>query len=643
MQLNSYPIPPDEPERLQLLHALAILDTPPDEVFDRITRLVSKLLKVPIALVSLVDEDRQWFKSKVGLTAAQTPRDVAFCAHAIAQSEPLIVADTQLDDRFSCNPLVTSAPDIRFYAGVQIRSCGGLALGTLCAIDTSPRTLSPEQVAILVDFAEMVSREMQLRETLQLTEAEINHSQDIIDAAEGRFRTVFERAGVGIALVSPDGGWISVNDALCDIVGYQREELLHMTFQHITYADDLNADLNLLEQLVAGEIDRYQLDKRYIHKSGKLVWINLTVTKQLNKQGQLQYFVSIIKDIQSRKEAESSLADLRKTLEERVKERTKELRSANEMLASVINQQLQTEQDLRKREAELSGVLENANDAYVCINQSGIINAWNRQAEITLGWSKEEAIGHLLEELIIPPAMQEKHRKGMQHYLQTRESNVIGHRLELAAMKRDGSIIPVEVRIQALQFEDELLFSAFLHDISARKQMENMREQEARIDALTGLPNRRSFFETLPKAIVRCQRGNKALALLFIDLDGFKGVNDAQGHHIGDLLLGEIGQRLSGLLRETDTVARLAGDEFVVILENLDTEDPRAQEIAQKILSRIAQPLSLDHERVQVSASIGIALHRPGDEIDIEALLNRADKAMYDAKHAGKARIVLAW
>jgi diguanylate cyclase (GGDEF)-like protein/PAS domain S-box-containing protein len=642
MQLNLYPIPADEPERLQLLHALAILDTPPDEVFDRITRLVSRLLKVPIALVSLVDEDRQWFKSKVGLTAPQTPRDVAFCAHAIAQTEPLIIEDTQLDARFSNNPLVTSAPDIRFYAGVQIRSCGGLALGTLCAIDTSPRALSPEQIAILVDFAEMVSREMQLRETLLLTEAEINHSQDVIDAAEIRFRTVFERAGVGIAMVAPNGGWIGVNDALCDIVGYTREELAHMTFQHITYADDLNVDLSMLEQLVAGEIDRYQLDKRYIHKSGKLVWINLTVTKQLNKQGQLEYFVSIIKDIHSRKEAESSLAELRRTLEERVKDRTQELRSANEMLASVINQQLQTEQALRKRDTELSAILENANDAYVCINQAGVVSAWNQHAEITFGWSKDEAVGRLLEELIIPPVMQERHRKGMQHYLQTRTSDVIGHRLELAAMKRDGSIIPVEVRIQALQFDDEIVFSAFLHDISARKQMEALREQEARIDALTGLPNRRAFFETLPKAIVRSQRSDQALALLFIDLDGFKAVNDVQGHHAGDLLLGEIGQRLSGLLRETDTVARLAGDEFVVILENLDTEDPKAQEVAQKILSRIAQPISLDQERVQVSASIGIALHRPCDEIDIESLLNRADKAMYDAKHAGKGRIALA-
>lgn len=407
MPFKSYPIPPDEPERLRLLHALSILDTPPEEDFDRITRLVSKLLNVPIALVSLIDEERQWFKSKVGLAATQTPRDVAFCAHAITQTAPLIVEDALHDARFANNPLVTGDPDIRFYAGVPIRSTGGLALGTLCAIDSCPRTLSSDEVTILMDLADLISREMQLRETLMLTRAQVSHSQDIIEAAEGRFRTVFERAGVGIAMVAPDGGWISMNDEVCEIVGYSRDELMRMSFQNITYQEDLNTDLTLLEQLVAGDIDRYQLDKRYIHKSGKLVWINLTVTKQLNKQGELQYFVSIIKNIQAKKEVEHSLADLRRNLEQRVKERTQELRSANEMLASVINQQLQAEKALRRRESELSTVIENANDAYVCIDQSGIINAWNRQAEITLGWSKEEAIGRLLDELIIPPAMQQ--------------------------------------------------------------------------------------------------------------------------------------------------------------------------------------------------------------------------------------------
>ncbi len=172
--------------------------------------------------------------------------------------------------------------------------------------------------------------------------------------------------------------------------------------------------------------------------------------------------------------------------------------------------------------------------------------------------------------------------------------------------------------------------------------MEAMREHEARHDTLTGLPNRRAFFEILPKAIARCQRNLCALALLFIDLDGFKAVNDTLGHHAGDLLLREVGQRLSDLLRQTDTVVRLAGDEFVVILENLTSHDPKPQKVAQKILTSIQQPVFVKEGTAQVSASIGIALHLPGNDMDIDTLVNRADKAMYDAKQAGKGRIVLA-
>ena len=118
--MATYPIPQDEAERLNLLHALNILDTPSEEAFDRITRLVAHILDVPIALVSLVDTDRQWFKSRIGIDANETPREVAFCAHAIAQTTPLIVTDTKQDSRFMSNALVTGNPNIRFYAGVPV-------------------------------------------------------------------------------------------------------------------------------------------------------------------------------------------------------------------------------------------------------------------------------------------------------------------------------------------------------------------------------------------------------------------------------------------------------------------------------------------------------------------------------------------
>lgn len=637
--MTTYPIPPNENERLNVLHALNLLDTPPEEVFDRITRLVARVLDVPIALVSLVDTDRQWFKSRVGLDAIETPRELAFCAHAIVQTSPMIVPDATLDERFADNALVTSNPNIRFYAGVPLRSVSGLSIGTLCAIDSKPRKLNADEINILIDLAAVISKEVQMREAMILSQATSELAKKAVETIEARFRTVFERAGVGIALVAPDGGWLRVNDALCQIVGYSQDELVKLTFQDITHPDDLDSDLYLLRQLIDDEIDRYQLEKRYITKSGNTIWIQLIVTKQMSPQGELEYLVSIIKDIQERKEAEASLAELRKDLEARVETRTKDLRLANEMLSSFMAQQLQSEQELRKREAELQMVLQNANDAYVCIDHNGVIRDWNQQAEQTFGWSSQEAIGRRLDEMIIPVTMREAHRAGLRHYLATGELNVLNRRKELTAVRRDGTLLPVEVRVSPLSIDGKTIFSAFLHDITERKQVEAIREHEATHDPLTGLLNRRGMFDLLSQAIARVKRTRTSLALLFIDLDGFKQINDRYGHDAGDAVLREVAARLQASIRQTDTAVRLGGDEFTVILENIKHGIPDANMLAQKILETLQHPIQLDSVTATISASIGISMHHPDDERSADQLVNAADSAMYTAKHAGKNQV----
>ena len=637
--MTTYPIPPNENERLNVLHALNLLDTPPEEVFDRITRLVARVLDVPIALVSLVDTDRQWFKSRVGLDAIETPRELAFCAHAIVQTSPMIVPDATLDERFADNALVTSNPNIRFYAGVPLRSVSGLSIGTLCAIDSKPRKLNADEINILIDLAAVISKEVQMREAMILSQATSELAKKAVETIEARFRTVFERAGVGIALVAPDGGWLRVNDALCQIVGYSQDEFVKLTVQDITHPDDLDSDLYLLRQLIDDEIDRYQLEKRYITKSGNTIWIQLIVTKQMSPQGELEYFVSIIKDIQERKEAEASLTELRKDLENRVETRTRDLRLANEMLSSSMAQQLQSEQELRKREAELQMVLQNANDAYVCIDHNGVIRDWNQQAEQTFGWSSQEAIGRRLDEMIIPVTMREAHRAGLRHYLATGEHNVLNRRIELTAVRRDGTPLPVEVRVSPLSIDGKTIFSAFLHDITERKQVEAIREHEATHDPLTGLLNRRGMFDLLSQAIARVKRTRASLALLFIDLDGFKQINDTHGHEAGDAVLREVAARLQASIRQTDTAARLGGDEFTVILENIKHGIPDANMLAQKILETLQHPIQLDSVTATISASIGISMHHPDDERSADQLVNAADSAMYTAKHAGKNQV----
>ena len=158
--MTAAPKPPDEAIRLAQLRALALLDSYPEERFDRITRLAQRLFDVPIALVTLVDEDRQWFKSRQGLDVAETPRESAFCAHAILGDEVMQVQDSMADERFATNPLVLGDPGIRFYAGCPIEGPGGAKLGTLCVIDREPRQLKDDEVRLLRDLAEMVEREI---------------------------------------------------------------------------------------------------------------------------------------------------------------------------------------------------------------------------------------------------------------------------------------------------------------------------------------------------------------------------------------------------------------------------------------------------------------------------------------------------
>lgn len=154
------PIPLDETQRLMSLHSLRILDTPSEERFDRITRMGKRLFDVEICLVSLVDESRQWFKSRQGLSACETPRDISFCGHAILKDQVFVIEDASIDERFADNPLVTGPPNIRFYAGCPIRGPKGHRIGTFCVIDSKPRGFSAEDKVTLIDLAAMIEDEL---------------------------------------------------------------------------------------------------------------------------------------------------------------------------------------------------------------------------------------------------------------------------------------------------------------------------------------------------------------------------------------------------------------------------------------------------------------------------------------------------
>jgi diguanylate cyclase (GGDEF)-like protein/PAS domain S-box-containing protein len=286
--------------------------------------------------------------------------------------------------------------------------------------------------------------------------------------AEERYRLTFEEAPIGIALVAPDGRFLRVNRALSDIVGYDGEALLRMDFQEITHPDDLEADLALVRQLLDGTIDRYQLDKRYVHLGGHLVWVQLNVSLVRDEDGTPVHFVVHIEDI-----------------------------------------------------------------------------------------------------------------------------------TDLYAAK-------------------ELLVHRSLHD------------------PLTGLPNRLLLHDRLEQAMARVARSASGFALLFVDLDRFKVVNDSLGHDVGDEMLIEVARRLTATVRDGDTVARLGGDEFIVLADGIDDEEG-AGELAERVRKALAEPIEVLGGAVVCTASIGVSLPTSGQAP--RELLREADTAMYRAKERGKDRV----
>lgn len=228
------PRPPNEEARLASLHGLRVLDTPPEERFDRLTRLARRLFEVPIALVSFVDGERQWFKARIGLDADETPREHSFCAHAILSDDVFIVPNAHLDERFLDNPLVTEAPHIRFYAGKPVRAPDGARVGTLCIIDSEPRTLDEEDVRLLADLAAMVEEEFRTMELITTDELTGITNRRGFRTIARHTLALCRRVGRPATLVVLDlDDFKEVNDTLGHAAG---DELLKDFSQHLLEA-----------------------------------------------------------------------------------------------------------------------------------------------------------------------------------------------------------------------------------------------------------------------------------------------------------------------------------------------------------------------------------------------------------------------
>ena len=287
--------PPDEARRLEALRSLSVLDTETEERFDRITRTAVRLFGVPIALVSLVDECRQWFKSKQGLEVAETSRDISFCGHAILGTDALVVPDALKDSRFADNPLVTGPPHIRFYAGSPLRGPDGYNLGSLCLISPEPRGFDEDDRRQLRDLAAWVERE--------LNQVPLARALEALQHSEARYRLVTDASTDFIACCDDTGRFRFLTPAFQRELGYELEEALGRFATDFVHPQDRGGLTRFLKSLLEGEPPGL-FAYRALHKDGGEVWMESHGIALRDSGGKVLDTVINTRNISERKAAE---------------------------------------------------------------------------------------------------------------------------------------------------------------------------------------------------------------------------------------------------------------------------------------------------------------------------------------------------
>lgn len=301
---------------------------------------------------------------------------------------------------------------------------------------------------------------------------------------------------------------------------------------------------------------------------------------------------------------------------------------------NMVKQRVLATNALLRNKSRFKAMIDAAMDAVVEIDKAGNVTHWSHQAESMFGWRAHEVIGEPLHTLIIPEHLREAHLQGVQRHQAGCRNPIIHKRFEVQALRRDGSQFPAELTISSIELQDGSAYCAFIRDITEQKQAAVLLKNLAHYDTITGLPNRVLFQDRLNQETKQSRRTGLPTAVMFLDIDHFKEINDKLGHDQGDVLLRQTAERLNACLRNTDTIARFGGDEFVVILSQLhDLES--VDQIAERMLETMTAPFYLNGEVAYVSVSIGIAIF-PIDTDSYEELIKNADQAMYLVKKSGR-------
>ncbi|MBF7955236.1 diguanylate cyclase domain-containing protein [Rahnella victoriana] len=622
----------DEQARLAILASLGILDSPRIEEIDRITRMAARQFQVRAVVVSLIDTDRQWFLSHTGVDINQSPRDTSFCGHTILESGPLIVRDARLDLRFHDNPLVTGAPHIVFYAGCALHSKEGIALGAMCLIDDRVREWSDEDQQTLTDMTALVQSYIFHLENRQYTA----RVEDNLAKSEALFEQTFAHAAVGFSLVGLDWRWLRINPQVCNMLGYAEYQLRACLLHDVTHPEDIYAENILVPRLLSGEINSFSVEKLLQRADGSTLWVTLTASLVRNPAGEAHHYIVVINDITERKHIEQALYTLQEDLERRVAARTNELQVAMDQLHQEIAQRLTRERELTESKNRLRAITDNI-PALIChVDASEQYTFVNHFHANWYGVEETQVSGKTVREVV----GDDSYQKIQPYILQALQGIAVSYEIELPHHSRHGkggvlhtTLIPCDDIRQG--------YYGLSTDISEIKELQAQLEFEANHDPLTGLPNRRAFQQSLMYAARQQEKADKDIALLFLDIDNFKAYNDTYGHEFGDLILKFFGHTLRSHLRSQDVVARLAGDEFTVLLGHLVNTESDVSRICISLMSALHAIERVAGVPVALSASIGVAVGRARQPLLPDTLMARADAAMYRAKQSGKGRYYL--
>ena len=409
--MESAPSPQNEAERLASLKRLHILDTQPEERFDRITRFATKIFDVPISTITLIDSNREWFKSVCGLNTQEGDRLVSFCGHAMLVDEILIIRDTKEDKRFSDNPMVVGKPFIRFYAGVPLFAVDGQRIGTLCLKDIKPRDFSTEEIKTLKSLARWAELEINNRD-LALAIESVKRSTLELDS-------FFNLSKDLMCVANADGYFKRVNPVFLGALGYTPSEMLGEPILNFVVPEDIEVTKKVLKNITNGEVV-VDFKNRFIKKDGMRIWL------QWNAVPEGEHFYAVARDVTS---------DVEKQIQSKF----------------------------------YTSILQNSNDAIISEDLNGVVTSWNEAAEMMYGYSSEEMIGKPVN-LVIPEGYDDVEQR-----LDSIKNGVAIGNFETLRKRKNGTLFNVSLSVSPITSDDSnrvIGASIIARDITREKEID---------------------------------------------------------------------------------------------------------------------------------------------------------------------------